>query len=233
MKSIFAKIQEQFDVQELPHGMFHAFDHALRFELGGEQFGTDRPMRRFAQAHERSNAVSQTFFENSSEVFVLLSTYGIEQPDIKRLKPLKLCGIKRSEFQYLGKIAQQDDDHIAEFGSDLFRHWDIAKLKDKQTISEILWLGIASEMGIKPTFHGSTIAYLVDAENGLILHLYDDRGMDVVAIHKAPLRDLFVRYNDWLLDCDLTRMTDMFGVEEYLTRCPPKSFCCKYSCQTL
>lgn len=213
MERILAQIQEQFGIQELPHGMFYTFDNALRFELGGE-FGTDRPMRRFAQAYERSNAISQAFFDHSSEVFVLLSSYGMEQPDKKRLKHLNLCGIKRAEFQYLSKTAQQDDEHIAEFGSDVFRHWDIAKLKDKQTISEILWLGIASEIGIKPTFYGSTAAYIVDAENGLILHLYDDRGMDVVAIQKTPLNDLFARFNDWLLDYDLTRMTDMFSVRE-------------------
>ena len=214
MKNILVKIQEQFGVKELPHDLFHSFDQALRFELGGEKFGTDRPMRRFAQAHERSNAVSQAFFENSSDVFVLLSSYGMEQPDKKRLKSLKLCGIKHFEFQYLSKTRQQDDDHISEFGCDLFRHWDIAKLKDKQTISEILWLGIASEMGVKPAFRGSTAAYLVDAENGLVLHLYDDRGMDVIASQKAPLSDLFFRFNDWLLGQDLTRMTDMFGVEK-------------------
>ncbi|SLN56872.1 DUF3885 domain-containing protein [Ruegeria meonggei] len=213
MKNVIAKIQEQFGVEELPHGLFHSFDQALRFELGGEKLGTDRPMRRFTQAHDRSNAVSKAFIDNSPEVFVLLSSYEMEQPDKKRLKPLKLCGIKRSEFQYLSKTRQQDDDHIAEFGSDIFRHWDMAKLKDKETISEILWLGIASEMGIKPTFHGSMTAYFVDPENGLVLHLYDDRGMDVVATQKAPLNNLFARYNDWLLDYDLTRMTDMFGGE--------------------
>lgn len=212
MKNILVKIQEQFDIQELPHGMFYAFDYALRFELGGEEFGTDRPMRRFAQAYERSNAISQAFFAKSSKIYVLLSSYGMEQPDKKRLKPLKLCGIKRSEFQYLSKTAQHNDEHIAEFGSDVFRHWDIAKLEDKQTISEILWLGIASEMGIKPTFYDSTTAYIVDAENGLVLHLYDDRGMDVVALQKEPLSNLFVSFNEWLLDYDLTRMTDMFGV---------------------
>lgn len=214
MKSILIKILEQFEIQEIPHGMFYSFDNALRFELGGDEYGTDRPMRRFAQAYERSNAISQEFFANSSEVYVLLSSYGMEQPDKERLNNLHLCGIKRSEFQHLSKTAQQDDDHIAEFGSDAFRHWDIAKLKDKQTISEILWLGIAREMGIKPTFYRSSNAYIVDAENGLILHLYDDRGMDVVAFHKAPLSNLFVKFNDWLLDYDMTRMTDMFGARE-------------------
>ncbi|WP_420586486.1 DUF3885 domain-containing protein [Ruegeria sp.] len=204
------KIQEMFGVQELPHGLFYSFDLALRFELGGEEFGMERPMRRFTQANERSKAISKKFFENSPEVFVLLSSYGMEQPDKKRLAPLKLCGIEQSEFKYLGKTPQQDNDHISEFGSDLFRHWDVVKLKDRQSISEILWLVIASEMIIEPSFRGMVSAYIVDLSNGLILHVYDDRGMDVIATKYAPLKTLFTTYRTWLLGHDLLQMTAKF-----------------------
>jgi len=211
MNNVMIEIQEQFGFQEPPHGLFYSFDQALRFELGGEEFGTDRPMRRFFQAHERAKAVSRTLFGNSSEIFVLLSSYGAEKPAKKRLKPLKLCGIKRREIQYLCGNPQQDDDHIAEYDNDLFRHWDAAKLQDRQAISEILWLGIASEMAIEPSFRGSLSAYLVDISEGLILHVYDDRGMDVIATKDAPLKELFTTYRTWLLECDLPQMTTMFG----------------------
>lgn len=48
----------------------------------------------------------------------------------------------------LARPTQADDDHNAESDSDLFRHWDVARLEDRQTISEILWLGIASEKAV-------------------------------------------------------------------------------------
>lgn len=211
MKNVMIKIQEQFGFQELPHGLFYSYDQALRFELGGNEFGTDRPMRRFAQAHERTKAVSQTLFGNSSEVFVLLSSYEMEKPEKKRLKPLKLCGIKRKKIKHLCRNPQQDDDHIAEFGSDIFRHWDVTKLEDRRFISEILWLGIASEMAMEPSFHGSLSAYLVDISKGLILHVYDDRGMDVIAAEGAALKELFTKYQLWLLESDLPEMAAAFG----------------------
>lgn len=214
MKDILAKILEPLCIEELPHSLFTSFDQSLRFELGGEEFGADRPMRRFAQAFLRSNAISQALFERSSEVYVALSSYGDEKPPSKRLIPLKHCGLKKHEFKYLGKTPQEDDGHYLEDGSNIFRHWDMAKLNDKGTISDILWLGIAAELGIKPTFYGSTKAYLIDPEYGLVLHLYDDRGMDVVATHNASLVDLFLRFNDWLLDYNRARMTSMFGSGE-------------------
>ena len=212
MDEIYSQIKETFEIQEFPHAMFYEFDHALRFELGGgEEFGTNRSMRRFMQAHERANAISHSLFSQSTEIYLLLSSFGLEQPTKKRLKPLKQCGLKRSNFTYLGRTAEHDDGHIAEFGSDHFRHWDIARLTGKETVSEILLLGIASEMAITPSFRHLMTAYVVDVDNGLILHLYDDRGMDVVAVHKAPLEDLFYRYTDWLLEYDIARMTEFFG----------------------
>ncbi|MEM7188179.1 MAG: DUF3885 domain-containing protein [Pseudomonadota bacterium] len=205
------KIQENFGFQELPHALFYSFDRSLRFELGGEKFGTNRPIRRFFQAHVRSSAISQTLLKKSSEVYVLLSSYGLEQPGKKRLDPLKLCGINCSEIQYLGKTPQQDEHHAAEIGSDLFRHWDIVRLNDKETISEILWLGISSEMRIEPSFRDSMQAYFVDESGELILHVYDDRGMDVAATRDEPMKELFSKYREWLLEHDLPRMNAMFG----------------------
>jgi len=206
----FIKIQQKFGIREFPHAMFYKFEHALRFELGGMGTGTNRPLRRFIQAFERASTISQTLFGQSAQVSVLVSSYSIDQPDKKRLKPFKLCGLKRSEFEYLGKFPQDDEEHIVEFGSDLFRHWDMTILKDKQAIAEIIWLCIGPELGIHPRIRNSKV-YLVDTEKGLLLHVYDDRGMDLVAVQKASLMNIFTEYNDWLLEYDLPQMTATFG----------------------
>ncbi len=66
------------------------------------------------------------------------------------------------------------------------------------------------DMGIRPCNRNSR-AYLVDVENDLALHVYDDRGMDVVSPRKKPLVNIFTKYYDWLLNYDLARMTSTFG----------------------
>ena len=213
MKTILADIQDQFGVQELPHGLFHAFDNALRFDLGGTESNIHRPMRRFCQAYERACTIAHAHFEDLSEIYLLLASYGLEQPSKRRLNHIELCGVERSEVQYVSKTAQQDEEHMAEFGCDQFRHWDIVKVNDKRSISDIMWLCIASEMMIEPAFH-STTAYLVDTRNGLILHAYDDRGLDVVSLNKSQLSELFIKFNKWLLECDLARMSAMFASDD-------------------
>lgn len=211
MNNVFSQIQEKFGVQEVPEGMFYAFEFALRFDLGGEDFDSDRPLLRFARAFERADAIAQSVLCNASEIILLLSTYGVEKPEKARLKPLKSCGMKRSAFEHVWKTAQQDTDHIAECGYDLFRHWDIARLKNKPSVPEILWLSVARDLRIKPALGRYSSAYLVDIANGLIVHAYDYRGMDVVALRKSSLSPLFSSHHDWLLDYDLARMEKTFG----------------------
>ena len=210
MYSVFEQINRKLGVPELPGAMFYDCRYALRFELGGE-LHPKRSIRRFMQAHGRALAISEALFRNSAEVFVFLSSYGPSKPRLKRLRPFQYTGLKRSAFTYVAKTAQRDDDYTSEPKTALFRHWDVAKVESSNTIPEILWLGIASDIGVKPCFRSTGSAYLVDATNGLALHVYDDRGMDVAAVTARPLKELFDTYNDWLLPYDLARMTDMFG----------------------
>ena len=39
--------------------------------------------------------------------------------------------------------------------------------------------------------------YIVDVENHVILHLYDDRGLDIVAYEKNTLSPLYKNLNEW------------------------------------
>ena len=43
-----------------------------------------------------------------------------------------------------------------------------------------------------------------------MLHVYDDRGMDVIACDPAKLHGLYSDFEDWLLDHDRERMMKLF-----------------------
>ncbi|SDI23048.1 protein of unknown function, partial [Pseudomonas benzenivorans] len=46
---------------------------------------------------------------------------------------------------------------------------------------------------------------------GLVLNLYDDRGMDVVAIKREPLLSLYKIHNEWLLNYDREHIDEVFS----------------------
>lgn len=52
--------------------------------------------------------------------------------------------------------------------------------------------------------------YFVDPKNHLILHMYDDRGMDVIAKDVTTLRRLYSAKQAWILDYDRQRIDNTF-----------------------
>jgi len=49
-----------------------------------------------------------------------------------------------------------------------------------------------------------------DIDNHVMLHLYDDRGLDIVAESKAALLPIYHKLNPWILDFDHKKIDDIF-----------------------
>ena len=52
--------------------------------------------------------------------------------------------------------------------------------------------------------------YFIDPEKHVILHMYDDRGMDVIAADLAALRRIYSTLNGWILDYNRKQIDDIF-----------------------
>jgi hypothetical protein len=52
--------------------------------------------------------------------------------------------------------------------------------------------------------------YVFDVENHVMLHLYDDRGLDIVAYDKATLIPIYNKLNKWILEYDRKQIDKMF-----------------------
>ena len=196
------KLQRTFGLDACPHALFYEFEFALRFELGGEQFGMNQPIRRFLQAHQRANSIAETVFGNATNVQAFIKSWGDSKgpaSDFSRLK-FVLPKIGRGDF---AEFTQSDvDEDEREF-------WHVAPISDALQIRELLWLDIASEMPVEPASYGHN-TWLVDFEHEIILNAYDDRGLDVISTKKAMLQPLYEKFADWLLDYDRNKMDAVF-----------------------
>ena len=52
--------------------------------------------------------------------------------------------------------------------------------------------------------------YFVNRDGNIILHMYDDRGMDLIASSVEALKSIFERHKDWILDYDRSSIEDVF-----------------------
>jgi hypothetical protein len=99
-----------------------------------------------------------------------------------------------------------DEDEIGEYLNQLQLYWDLSAIKFQP--DELLREIIKGDIGGCQELVSST--YLIDSHNFILFHLYDDRGLDVVAANKELLRPLYESFNAWILDHDRKKIDLMF-----------------------
>lgn len=48
--------------------------------------------------------------------------------------------------------------------------------------------------------------YFLNPATAIIVHMYDDRGLDIIAATREPLMPIYRAFNDWILDFDRVRI---------------------------
>ena len=193
------------------------FRHApfsLRFALGGEVFGNDAPVPRFVQAFGRARQVADEVFAPSERLLGIVAAgldtaHDIFAPADDGFAALAEAGFNRPCLgEWTGALFPGDaeEDHVPA----RWRAFDLGG--DLAARDVLLWCSIAYEMAIAPK--APVLAYLADPERGILLHVYDDRGMDVTSVRRDPLLPVYHGRTEWLLDHDRPRMAEAFGDAE-------------------
>ncbi len=188
---------------------FRASDYRLRFELGGEAHGSDEPVPRFVQAFSRARSVAHDLFQKAERSLAIVGTWPEPEKDLFAPASDGFAALAAMGFRPL-PMEEWRAPHRYDHGDDelwTWRAFDIAGNWEARDV--LLWGAIAYESRIMPK--APVKSYLVDFGSGVMLDVYDDRGMDVIATQRESLLDLYRSRGDWLLDYDRPRMAAVFG----------------------
>jgi hypothetical protein len=186
--------------------------YSIRFELGGEIFSMAEPVARFTQAYDRARAVANHVFQNSSRILGIVSWFPGDCDLVGQTRDrLGLEGLAVAGFQPGAPIVTWVDSPpwlIDEDKIDLtWQAFDLTNAKHLRDV--LLWCAISDEMPIQPD--AAAISYFYDPDAEVVLHIYDDRGMDLTSLSATTLRSTYDHYAGWLLDWDRPRMEAVFG----------------------
>lgn len=188
---------------------FRASPYWLRFELGGEALGsTDQPVPRFIQAFHRAQTVANVVFARSLSLSAIVaaspdSGRDLFAPATNAFYALDALGFRAPApwCEWSASLDPGEDDGVP-------LDWRAIELNEPTMRDTLLWTSIVHEMPIFPKV--PVLSWLIDFEAGVTLHVYDDRGMDVRAIHRDAVEPLYRQFDAWLLDYDRPRMTAAF-----------------------
>ncbi|RJF87697.1 DUF3885 domain-containing protein [Oleomonas cavernae] len=203
-----AEIAGLFGKPELSHALFYAFEVGLRLRLGSDQdwhYQIDR-IPRFLHSIDRARAIIRAVFAPTDPV-ALISQYGGPawgNAERKGIAALKAAGFDVGVLKPAGDVIQDDHD------DGTYRRWYLTPPLPAHEVDKLTWCAVSGEIDVKPQASAFKI-YLVDPDRKVIAHVYDDRGMDVVALEPDTLRPLYRQFQGWLLDYDRSRMDAVFA----------------------
>jgi len=194
---------------ELP---FRNCPSRLRFELGGEELPcVEAPVPRFVQALLRARTIFNSVFAGSTSLFAIVCFHKDTALDFFAPVENGFVALSRIGFtaefltEWNARLEPRDEEQDPQ--DFLWRAFDVAA--NDASCDALLWSSISYEMSIEPKV--PAIVYFIDFENEILLHVYDDRGMDVSALSQSTLQQCYTEFDPWLLDYDRPRMATAFA----------------------
>jgi hypothetical protein len=183
-------------------GLFYAHSPALRFELSQHGHRLDL----FEQAWDRGREIVDHAFGDARELVAVVSWFAdgplIRGRDVFR--SLRACGVRTARPRACWTEPYEDgwldEPEVRTF---------VAFPCERDALHRLLWGALAADLGIEPRLRASV--FIADPARGILVHPYDDRGMDVMGPNRALPSELYRRFHGYLLDYDRERMAGFFG----------------------
>ncbi|GGP28198.1 DUF3885 domain-containing protein [Silvimonas amylolytica] len=187
------------------HALFYHFPGGLRFELseGGE------PLQQVLVALQKATVICQDVFEGESQILVHLQKFvsasGFELRNV--IRELKTAGVPVPKEREIWKTLPEENEDDCSPASG--RWVNCAFEAPLSILQNLLWCALTSDFpSVRP--NPNCCVYLVHANAQIVIHPYDDRGMDVICRTPIKLKTLYEKHHHWLLDFDKDAMAQTF-----------------------
>jgi hypothetical protein len=199
--------QKIHDIVGAPYrdALFYAFPGGLRFELSEGCSPLDMALT----ALRKATVICDDVFGKEESILVHLVAFVPASPFGLRnnLRELKTAGIlipKVRDFWLEEEVPTEEDDDTVYWVNCAF---EVPAVK----VQNLLWCAFTTDFGSSLGPNPHCRVYLLNPKKGVVVHPYDDRGMDVISLQSSALAGLYERHYDLLLNYDMGAMRNTFS----------------------
>jgi len=202
---------------KLEKPLFYSCDIGIRFEIGPESISLWKDSDRkninseyFEEALARALSIFNTVFDENDNLSIAYQIHSDGRRKIRKGNYLfkQIDDLKSKKIE----ISDHRDIYMdtIDFKRECWRRVTISNLTASDVkVGNILEAMINTDFGIrKPSLPGE--CFFINHDKGIILNLYDDRGMDVIASNKKALDTIYKKHNSWILDYDREKIDAVF-----------------------
>ena len=204
-------LKDNFKGFQIRKPLFYSWNFGLRFNLQVGETNTDEY---FEEVTKRATTLFQSAFSNTDKVFIVFVDY-----KYKRRK------IRYPNYTFRQIIGLEKTEIFHTKAKGLYEHGDKYDIRNIALIElsaeRINYRNILTAIGHsdfpprQPRLDQNGVftdkeIYFVNIDRKLIFHMYDDRGLDIIAADKETLRPIYERHNDLILNYDRSDIDKLF-----------------------
>lgn len=201
----FSKTIQSLGMPQLIHPVFYNAPIGIRFEIGGSE-------KIYLKRGKINPAYIEQAVNRASKIYQHLPAFDLLRIDIYpdertyQQRPLDLndftnIGLPFPKEKMREKIIMDDEEYEREC-----LYWELSS--QEIDIDKLLTEIIRADIGGFNELASNV--YFINTKEKILYHLYDDRGLDVVAKTAKSLRTLYDEYNSWILDYNRDEIDEIF-----------------------
>jgi hypothetical protein len=205
-------MNENFPNLELRPPLFYCWEIGIRFELGVEwKREYDYPNNPYVLGcYKRAITLFEALHSPMDDIFVVMDVNDFDRGknirhQLKNFpRYVEKSLLLRLKHQAIPYIFPEDDEE----GTYKTHRFSLCCKTSDFKYVPLLKAICNQDLGLKPSiFHR---VYFININKKTILHVYDDRGCDLLATSPESIRNIYEGYNDWILDYDRNEIDKVF-----------------------
>ena len=198
-------LTDNFSLRQICKPLFFNGEFGLRFNL---QVGeTDRD-EYFEEVVRRAALLFEAAFDPTDTIFLLLRDYKWRRRKIRFSNYCfkQISDLSKTEISW-SKIKNLYGNYGDIFNAAILKA-EVRRINYRNIFTAIANTDFPPR---KPRFKfmGSVEIYFINTAKNLIFHMYDDRGLDIIAADVESLRPIYTKFNTWILDANRRQIDEM------------------------
>jgi len=198
-------LTDSFKDQQICKPLFFNGKFGLRFDL---QVGETNTNEYFEEVVRRAALLFEAAFDPSGTVYLMLRDYKWRR---RKIRFSNYCFKQISDLTKT-EVSWSKIRNLYGNEGDIF-NVAVLKLKAQRINYRNILTAIAntdfSPRNPRFKFMGSVEIYFINRTQNLIFHMYDDRGLDIIATDIESLKPIYTKFNNWILSANREQIDEM------------------------
>jgi hypothetical protein len=203
-------LRVHFNNIRLESPLFFKSPYGLRFDLQDREVATEEYFR---ESVSRAKVLFEHIFNENDNILFYLRDFKWKR---RKLRFSNYC------FRKITELSKDEIEyHTLNYGnnnSEMNNVGLIRVLRHRINHSDIFEAIANKDFSITPGldqygFLSDKKVYFINLDKQIIFHMYDDRGLDVIAGNRDALIPTYIKFKDWILDCNRDKIDETFNNE--------------------